>query len=401
MAQRRMNWDDAGGAVAWGNRALELAERLGATETVVYALCTLGVAESRNAADRGEKLERSLTLAREAGLDDDAGRAFLNLVWSSIRKRRLGDAERYLAEGLEFCDERGLGYWWLCLVALQAWLGLLLGNWADAAERAALVLRDPRGPRVAQVAALRVQGLVRARRGDPDAWSSLDEAMALAQATGELQQIAPVVTARAEAAWLDAQPDRLAAELEEVLALAVRRESSWEIGSLVRWCRLLGFETDVAVPASEQPYVLELAGDLTGAAALWTELGCPYEAALVLAESSDRDVLRQSLNELQRLEARPAAAIVARRLRELGERGLPRGPRPATRANAANLTPRQLEVLALLGDGLRNVDIAERLFLSEKTVDHHVSAILRKLDARTRGEASAKAIRLGILSQHP
>jgi DNA-binding NarL/FixJ family response regulator len=53
-------------------------------------------------------------------------------------------------------------------------------------------------------------------------------------------------------------------------------------------------------------------------------------------------------------------------------------------------------VLALVAEGLRNAEIAERLFLSPKTVDHHVSAILRKLPARTRGEAGAQAVRLGL-----
>ena len=80
-------------------------------------------------------------------------------------------------------------------------------------------------------------------------------------------------------------------------------------------------------------------------------------------------------------------------------RGLPRGPRASTRDNPAGLTAREVEVLGLVGQGLRNADIAARLFLSEKTVGHHVSAILRKLGVRTRGEASAEAQRLGIASQ--
>jgi len=106
--------------------------------------------------------------------------------------------------------------------------------------------------------------------------------------------------------------------------------------------------------------------------------------------------VRQSIAELQQLGARPAAAIVARRLRERGACGLPRGSHPQTRANPAGLTARELEVLALLVDGLRDAQIAERLVVSEKTVDHHVSAILRKLDVRSRGEAGAKAARLGL-----
>jgi DNA-binding NarL/FixJ family response regulator len=102
------------------------------------------------------------------------------------------------------------------------------------------------------------------------------------------------------------------------------------------------------------------------------------------------------LDELHALGARPATAIVARRLRERGARGLPRGPRRSTSESPAGLTQRELEVLALVADGLRNGEIAERLFLSPKTVDHHVSAILRKLSVRTRAEASSEAVRLGL-----
>src|SRR5204863_4429293 len=95
--------------------------------------------------------------------------------------------------------------------------------------------------------------------------------------------------------------------------------------------------------------------------------------------------------ELQALGATAAAAIVARRLRARGARGVPRGPRPRTRENPAGLTAREVEVLALLANGLRNAQIAQQLVVSEKTVDHHVSAILRKLAVHTRGEAGAEA----------
>ena len=79
--------------------------------------------------------------------------------------------------------------------------------------------------------------------------------------------------------------------------------------------------------------------------------------------------------------------------------GLPRGPRPSTRENAASLTAREMDVLELVVSGLRNAEIAARLFLSVKTVDHHVSAILRKLGVRSRGEAATAAVTRGLISQ--
>jgi DNA-binding NarL/FixJ family response regulator len=144
------------------------------------------------------------------------------------------------------------------------------------------------------------------------------------------------------------------------------------------------------------PFAAELAGDWQTAAEQWARLGCRYEAALALAAADAEEPLRQALDELQRLGARPAAAIVARRLRELGVRDVRRGPRPFTRDNAAGLTARESEILALVATGLRNSAIARRLFLSQRTVDNHVSAILRKLGADNRLEAAAKAATLGL-----
>jgi DNA-binding CsgD family transcriptional regulator len=303
----------------------------------------------------------------------------------------------YLEAGLEYCRERDLELWSWHLIGDQARIALDQGRWEDAADSAALLLREPRTSiSVPVLQGLCVLGLLRARRGDPGACDVLAEAQQIAKPIGGLQETAPVAAARAEAAWLEGDRDKVRAATDVVFELAVERRSPWIAGELACWRRRAGIQEEMP-PVVAAPYALQMHGDWRRAAELWTEIGCPYEAGLALADASDEIALRRALDQLQDLGARAAAAIVARRLRERGVRGVPRGPRPATRKNAAGLTSRELDVLALLAEGLRNAEIAGRLMVSPKTVDHHVSAILRKLNVRTRGEASAASARLGLL----
>jgi DNA-binding NarL/FixJ family response regulator len=169
-------------------------------------------------------------------------------------------------------------------------------------------------------------------------------------------------------------------------------------GELAVWRRRAGLEAEPpAIPMLADLHRLQLSGHGREASVILRERGCRYAAALALYDTDDRGALHEALRELRALGAEPAAARVSRRLRELGERRIPRGPRATTRANAALLTPRELEVLPMLAEGLRNAEIAERLVVSPKTVDHHVSSILRKLGISSRGQAHSAALRLGVL----
>jgi DNA-binding CsgD family transcriptional regulator len=206
----------------------------------------------------------------------------------------------------------------------------------------------------------------------------------------------PAAAARAEAAWLANDPAGVAAATEPVFAHRDGRTAfAVEIAA---WRHRAGVDDHVP-PGSPEPYASELRDDWLAAAEGWRARGSLYEAALALAETDDEGSLRLALDELQQLGAQPAAALVAGRLRRQGARGVPRGPRASTRENPAGLTSREVEVLRLVADGLRDADIAKQLVLSERTVGHHVSAILRKLGVRTRAQAGAEAVRLGLTEQ--
>lgn len=383
-------------AIDWGQPAIELAERVGETEALVNALNNVGTMELEQGVGAGRaKLERSLELARRAGLETDVGRAYINLCAAFARLHDWRLVEKYAEPGIEYCRSRGLEAWLHNLLSVKAEAELALGQWDKAAETALAATEDPRLLSSSQDAP-RVLALVRARRGDPECWPLLDGALASAQSSGDLQCLAPVAAARAEAAWLEGKPDQIAAETQQAFELAQQRGEPSFIGELSCWRWRAGLQVELH-RYTDDVFHLQINGEWRRAAQIWRDKGCRYEAALALADSGEEIALRQALDELQALGARPAAAIVARRLRDRGVRGVPRGPRPSTRGNPAGLTARELEVLSLLAEGLRNTQIAERLVVSQKTVDHHVSAILRKLDVHTRGEAGAKAARLGLI----
>ena len=390
--------DDVAEAVQWGSKAIRLARTLGDHEILADALINVGTAEFNIDDEQGRtKLEESLHLALEHGLEVAARRAFNNLGTLAVRNRDHARAAGYMRDGIAYCARRDLDAQTQQMRARHTQLLLQQGDWTGA-EGEVLAAIGGLVYAHARIVMLVVLGQVRARRGDPGAQEVLDEARDLARGTGELQRIGHVAAARAEAAWLRGDLETCVAEAKPGFELALPRHNPWMKGELAFWMWRGGSLKEPPIGIA-RPFALQIAGDWRASAAEWERLGCPYERALALADG-DEAAQRSALVIFQQLGAAPAAEIVRRRLRAQGVRDIPRGARPSTRRNPAGLTDREVEVLLLVAKGLQNAQIAERLFVSPRTVDNHVSAILTKLDVHTRAEAVAAAYQLGLIRSH-
>jgi DNA-binding CsgD family transcriptional regulator/tetratricopeptide (TPR) repeat protein len=382
-------------AIDWSTRAISVAERVGDEETLAHALTSIGSARQGLGDPAGRvELERAVDIAVRTNFPHHAARALTNLA---ITTMQLGDVTRALRDwerALAFARGHDLRTYELYLVGHRAWWRLNLGDWSGAEHDARDALGEAARRSISEMPALMALGRLQARRGEADAADTLRDAARLVSDMREPQRVAPVVAARIEHAWLCGQPERALAEATRAFELALRTRHPWFAGELAWWLHRAGREP--AVPAwIAEPYRLLLAGRWDSAAEEWERRGHPYEQAEALACGDQDAAHRQALEIFDQLGAVPAATRLRRRLREQGRR-VPRGPRPITAANPARLTERQMEVLAHLSTGVSNAEIARRLCLSVRTVDHHVASVMAKLSVHSREQAVEAARRLGI-----
>jgi DNA-binding CsgD family transcriptional regulator/tetratricopeptide (TPR) repeat protein len=385
-------------AIEIGDRAIDLARRIGDQETYAHALTNVGTAVlGRVDHERGRSmLEEAHARAVEAGEDDHAARALVNLATCTLMRRRDDlRVERDLERAIAFAAERDLDGYVQYLLGARAHLRLRRGEWAEAEAdaHASMSMGEHRG--VSLCPALLVLGRLQSRRGEPEATDTLEDAWERAVSTGELQRLAPAAIGLAEHAWLDGDLDASAAAIQRAWPVANERDDDWARGELAWWLWRSG-ELGSAPSDLAYPYARAIAGDWSGAAEAWTTIGFPYEAAEMLSDAEDPDARVRALAVFDGLGAARSASALRLRLRALGVRRIPRGPRASTSAGPAGLTPRQLDVLTLLAEGATNAEIARRLVIAPKTVDHHVSAVLAKLGVASRREAAAAAAALGV-----
>ncbi|GIF49375.1 LuxR family transcriptional regulator [Asanoa ferruginea] len=385
-------------AAGWATQAIALARQFADQETLSHALTNIGTALLQRGDERGRAdLEEGVQVALASGLDDHAARALTNLATTSAELRDYRHAHDDLERALAFTQARELAGYTQHLLGHRARFRLDKGDWAGAERDAHAALAEQVHGGARMVDALVPLGLLRARRGDPDAGATLEEATERAFATGDLQWMGPAVAARAEYLWLAGAADLGIEQTAEVYELSVEADQPWFAGELAFWLRRAG--ALASLPAGltvAEPYRFLLNGDWGAAAEAWQALGCPYHRALALGLGDDDEAALEGLGLLDALGAHQTGQRLRRELRTRGNLRVPRGPIRATAANPAGLTGRQVEVLVLLTDGLSDAEIAARLSLSAKTVGHHVSAVLAKLGVGSRREAAALAGGLGI-----
>ena len=381
-------------AVELADRAISIAEAVGDELTIIHSLNTKASVLCRRGDPTGfEMLEECHRRAVEGGYSFEETRALGNMasVAADLREvERAGDlaqrgretAARHQHPGLEAFAQ-----------AQFAWVLQWRGDWVAAEDVATEVLASY--PNVEMLASC-VLGTLQARWGRPEARTTLDRAWSLAEASAEIQHLVLAAFALAEYMWLTGEDDPdLIERFRELLEERARLASTWSAGSLAFWLWKLGHLSTIPDGIAE-PYQLLMGGKPIEAAAIWEAKGIPYEQALALMHGGETEQVR-ALRMLEGLGASVTADRVRRALLDKGVR-VPRGKSRSTRNHAAGLTARQAEVLELLADGLTSPQIADRLFVSHRTAESHVAAILMKLDVTTRDAAIDAARDRGLLT---
>jgi DNA-binding CsgD family transcriptional regulator/tetratricopeptide (TPR) repeat protein len=376
-------------ALKWGQRAVVLADRLDAASVKAHALVNIGSVRMQTDPGDTAVLLEAHRIADAAGDRHEAVRALINLGYTAMEWVLPETANRYIAEAIAYAEAHEVDALGLYAKVTAAWLLLRGGDWAAAESTARGIAASETG--VNQLLARTVLTELAVRRGDPEAAERLADLSDQAERTGELQRIGPVLQLETE--WALTTGAGLPIEGFDRARPMMRAAVGWAESVVAAWASVAGIQMPVAgeVPA---PHAAMIAGDWSRAADEFRSVGWEYDSAFMLSLLDDEAALNEALTIARRLGAGPLERRLTHRMEHL-HIAVPHRPRDSTLANPAGLTPRQLQVLELLAEGLSNAEVAERLFVSTRTAEHHVEAILIKLGVSNRREAARRYAEMG------
>ncbi len=391
LAVKHLGQGEAETAVAYAEKSYQMALGTEQVHIITSAYQVMGLCWLPLDHETGcSHLEKCLMLCVDNNQHWAAAAVYPNLIMTYVDVFRLDRAQQLLNSALPYTAERDMDASTQMLQAWQAMIYLYRGRWDECAQLVETVQQQPALQFGVRGALLVAKGRLLARQGEAEkARSLLEEGLALTRKIGNMQRMGLYFCACAEEAWLAGDEARLRALVGEFYETAVQNRQCGFAAELAYWRWHLG-EAVETFDWMVRPFSLEIHGQWREAAAAWEALGCPYEQARALADG-DTAALLAALAIFEQLEARPMVDVVRQKLRAAGAQTIPRGPRPATRENPFQLTNRQMQILALLTEELTNAEIAARLHISPKTVDHHVSAVLGKLSVSSREEAAVLA----------
>lgn len=342
-----------------------------------------------------DMMRGALHLARQHAAYEALARAYTNLAELLYRLARYDELEDVVTEGLTFAREHGFWSHAYNLETHQALLTWRRGEVDQARDALEIALGRYDDPGMLVLYSDVPLARLRARTGDRSAGIALRAGWVGALRLGSIC-LGYAGAALAEWGWLYGDRGVVEHVLQGWGDHALRPTVGAFDAEIRRYAILAGVggAADAAC-RGDSPWALAVGGDHAAAAARWRSIGDPYELAIELAHSTRGEDVLEALQLTKAYGAGPASRWVRGRLTEMGVRSVPRGPQPRTRAHAAGLTPREAEVTDLLVSGMTNAEIADQLFLSVRTVEHHVSAVLAKLAVDNRRAARRHLQRLG------
>lgn len=398
MSQLKLLFDQAAESLAWGEIAIGIAKKLGDEATLSHALNNVGSAymNMQSFEQRGiDLLEESLSIALKNSFHEHAARAYSNLGSNSLKLKKYAFAEQKLDEGIKYCEERDLDSARSIKLSLKSLLNLEMGNWQKAYDIADNLLKNENHLSACTIVLLNVISTIKMRRGDADALPFMLQAAKKAFDTAELQRIVPSLIALLEYEWLTGKIVIRDDDLHTIKGVIGQSIYNVDKNEFVFWLQKARKQR-LPLSTVYDEYDVSTVKKAQWAAAFWEKAGCPYRQALALFEGTDDDK-RKAISIVHGLGADAVYEKMKMQMRNSGIRNIPRGRRKSTLSNPAQLTSRELDVLHLLKDGMQNKEIAGKLFISSKTVDHHISSILFKLDVNSRTKAVTEAVRMEII----